>query len=174
MNADHHLDSDTVREKRCPKCAQWLNVRCFSRNKRQADGLQSYCKPCIDSYRTERGYKLSSEAMSRKRQRDRDAYKESPDKWWEQNLIRKYGITAEQYAEMLEGQQGLCAICLRPPGKKRLHVDHCHSSGRVRGLLCDDCNLGIGKLGDDAARVTSAAAYLQHGPGFREMTLIVQ
>jgi hypothetical protein len=152
---------------------QWLDVNCFSKNRRHADGLQTYCKQCSDAYRTGRGYKLSAEAKERKRQRERDAYRECPEKRWEQNLARKYGITAEKYFEMLEAQGGFCAICLRPPGKKRLHVDHCHISGRVRGLLCDDCNLGIGKLGDDPSRVMSAAAYLQHGPRWRGLTLLV-
>ncbi len=62
------------------------------------------------------------------------------------NLWRQYGITLAQYDEMLTRQGGTCAICKKPPKVKRLHVDHCHSTGRVRGLLCGSCNGRLGWL----------------------------
>lgn len=81
------------------------------------------------------------------------------------NLKYKYGLTEACYQELLEKQGGVCAICRRPPeglGRK-LAVDHCHSTGKVRGLLCSACNCGIGMLGDDRARVLAAAEYLKNG-----------
>lgn len=62
----------------------------------------------------------------------------------DQKLRYKYGITVKQYNEMLSDQQGECAICRRPPGKRKLSVDHCHESGRVRALLCAACNRSVG------------------------------
>lgn len=67
-------------------------------------------------------------------------------------LKREFGITAEQYREMYEKQNGLCAICKEPPKAKAgrhakvaaLAVDHCHATGRVRKLLCTNCNLTLG------------------------------
>jgi hypothetical protein len=63
-----------------------------------------------------------------------------------QNLIKRYGITLENYEAMLEAQDGGCYICGNPPNAKRLHVDHCHETGAVRGLLCAGCNRTLGWL----------------------------
>lgn len=75
-------------------------------------------------------------------------------------FIKKYGITLEQYEAMLAEQGGVCAICLKDDTLKRLAVDHCHSLGTVRGLLCQSCNLSIGRMGDDPDQLRRAAAYL--------------
>lgn len=80
------------------------------------------------------------------------------------NLKRLFGITPEQYDRLLAKQSGVCAICGRHPDPsepRRFHVDHCHSTGRVRGILCGQCNSGIGKLKDDPALLERAAAYLR-------------
>lgn len=58
-------------------------------------------------------------------------------------LRSRYGITTEQYDEMLAEQAGVCAICGNPPKKRRLYVDHDHDTGRVRGLLCAHCNSSL-------------------------------
>jgi len=79
---------------------------------------------------------------------------------------RRFGITPEKYAELFKSQNGTCAICKNPEtatrlGKvKALSVDHCHKSGVIRGLLCSDCNTGIGKLKDDISVLQSAIQYL--------------
>ncbi|MGJ5988398.1 endonuclease VII domain-containing protein [Streptomyces acidiscabies] len=74
------------------------------------------------------------------------------------HLKRSYGITEAQRDEMIAGQKGLCVICLKAPA---VHVDHCHETGRVRGVLCFNCNSAIGKLGDDPDAVRRAASYLE-------------
>lgn len=83
---------------------------------------------------------------------------------YRRNLLKRYGLTPEGYEALFEAQDGRCAICRRPdaPTKRgMLHVDHCHDTGRVRGLLCSTCNTGIGHLGDDIERVTLALEYLK-------------
>lgn len=75
-------------------------------------------------------------------------------------LKQRYGITADDYAAMLTRQGAVCAICRRP-GKRRLAVDHCHATGRVRGLLCDNCNQAIGKLKDSPELLARSIAYLE-------------
>jgi hypothetical protein len=66
------------------------------------------------------------------------------------NLKALYGISLPHYEELLRKQHGLCAICARPPrGKRPLDVDHDHESGRVRGLLCGNCNRAIGLLDEN-------------------------
>lgn len=75
--------------------------------------------------------------------------------------LRRYGITAEFYEELLAAQENRCAICKLPPGAdKRLCVDHDHDTGKVRGLLCDACNHGIGKFRESATILESAIEYL--------------
>lgn len=88
----------------------------------------------------------------------------NPDKRLTQRM-RRYGLTAADYHRMLAQQGGGCAICARAdaggrPGA-RFHVDHCHRTGRVRGLLCSNCNTGIGKFADDPGRLERAALYLR-------------
>ncbi|WP_373693328.1 endonuclease VII domain-containing protein [Bradyrhizobium japonicum] len=84
------------------------------------------------------------------------------------DLVRAYGITAEQYAGLLHRQGGRCAMCGTSAagcrGKGRLHVDHCHDKGHVRGLLCHACNTGIGLLKHDIALLDRAKAYLKAEP----------
>jgi hypothetical protein len=81
-------------------------------------------------------------------------------------LKKTYGMTPEQYDALLARQGGRCAICVRNHADSRefrLHVDHDHSTGRVRGLLCGLCNQGIGSLRDDPSLLRIAIAYLlQH------------
>lgn len=72
---------------------------------------------------------------------------------------RKYGITSKDIDRMLIEQLGLCLICENPT--KKFHVDHCHKTGKVRGLLCGGCNIGLGSFRDDVPRLKRAAAYLE-------------
>lgn len=76
-------------------------------------------------------------------------------------LARRYGMTVTEYEALLRAQDGRCAICGLEPTDRNLHVDHCHKTGEVRGLLCTLCNLGIGMLADDAERLRAAADYLE-------------
>lgn len=84
-------------------------------------------------------------------------------------LRQKFGITPEQYRVMLDRQGGVCAVCKRPETRrgnhgqvKHLAVDHDHRTGRIRGLLCHDCNVAIGYLADDPERMRDAMAYLDN------------
>jgi hypothetical protein len=77
--------------------------------------------------------------------------------------LKKLGLSDEQYAQMLRQQEGVCAVCGNPPIgrlKRRLNIDHCHSTGLVRGLLCDPCNQTLGLMKDDPRRLIAAAEYL--------------
>lgn len=85
---------------------------------------------------------------------------------------RKFGISRQEYADLFLKQNGVCAICKQPEtatrlGKvKALSVDHCHTSGKVRGLLCSDCNTGIGKMKESREALLAAIRYLdEHSEG---------
>jgi NMD protein affecting ribosome stability and mRNA decay len=90
---------------------------------------------------------------------------------WPSKLKRKYGITVDDYYRMLAEQSGCCATCgSMTPGNRHykrmgkpemFHVDHCHSTGKVRGLLCNRCNRAIGYLGDNPEIADSISAYLR-------------
>ncbi|MEN8656250.1 endonuclease VII domain-containing protein [Streptomyces sp. 21So2-11] len=82
------------------------------------------------------------------------------------HLRNKFGLTLEDYEAMLVVQDRRCKICLRTAGEadrcfKRLGVDHCHSTGKIRGLLCRSCNAAIGQLQDSPRIIKRAAAYLE-------------
>lgn len=79
----------------------------------------------------------------------------------DKQLKSRYGIGIKVYRRLLHQQMGRCAICTGLPDNKGLLVDHDHSTGDVRGLLCRPCNSGIGMLGDDLARLRSAVSYLE-------------
>jgi recombination endonuclease VII len=76
------------------------------------------------------------------------------------NRTRRYGISGDDYYTLLKRQGGACAICKKKPGRRRLAVDHCHSTHWVRGLLCSKCNTGLGQFDDDVPRMLAAIAYL--------------
>jgi hypothetical protein len=92
--------------------------------------------------------------------------KENPERMSELErksvLNRKYGLSLEEYDEMLKAQNGRCAICERLPKEGQLlHVDHCHRSDKVRALLCFKCNSGLGCYYDNPELLMKAARYLQ-------------
>lgn len=82
------------------------------------------------------------------------------DRVWNARIQRKYGITHAEWKTMMDAQEGKCAIC-KESSDRKLHVDHCHESGRVRQLLCYHCNRGIGEFKDKPALLTAAIAYLK-------------
>lgn len=96
-------------------------------------------------------------------------WRESPEgrEWKHTQGLNKLGIDLPTYADMFRSQGGVCAICAKPERKKRngrivkLAVDHNHSTGAVRGLLCHKCNSGLGAFGDRQDLVAVALAYLR-------------
>ena len=83
---------------------------------------------------------------------------------WRGHLKLFYKISEEQYNELLDEQGGCCAICRRPQDyfRKRFAVDHNHETGKVRGLLCPNCNQALGHMRDDPHLFVRAAMYLKH------------
>ena len=92
----------------------------------------------------------------------------SPRQQSSYKLKANYGLTLEDYEQLLTKQKGVCAICFQPETTmsnagyiKNLSVDHCHTTGKIRGLLCHHCNTGIGKFMDSVERLESAIKYLK-------------
>src|SRR5574337_857434 len=107
--------------------------------------------------------KSSAEYMREWRQKNKERSKELANRWRRENrektrgyhLKAKFGITNDDYDRMLEEQDFVCAIC-GEPSDKTYHVDHCHTSGKVRGLLCNTCNRGLGYFKDNTSFLTNA------------------
>jgi hypothetical protein len=108
------------------------------------------------------------------RQGNRNWIKNNPNKIRIQNL-RKYGLTPEQYDDMRVAQQYRCLICEKheenvPKSKSKtsataLQIDHCHATGKIRGLLCTNCNNMLGKAKDNVGVLKNAIAYLENKNG---------
>jgi hypothetical protein len=87
------------------------------------------------------------------------------------NDLKKYGLTFDQYNQMLDRQNKCCAMCKLPPSaNKRLSIDHCHSTGKVRGLLCSNCNFILGLAKDSPAVLKNGAYYLEKYENYIEET----
>lgn len=91
----------------------------------------------------------------------------NPEKAKSNELKKMFGITLQEYEALFDKQNGLCAICKGKETTKshdgaprRMPVDHCHKTGRIRGLLCTQCNRGLGMFGDERSRLLAAAEYL--------------
>ena len=130
----------------CRRCGETKGVDHFTKDAKRKDGLQSWCRECKAIMLRE--YRASDKGRAAIRKT---------------KLKGLYGIDETAYNEMLAKQGGVCAICgmKETVGGRRLAVDHCHSTGAVRGLLCNACNIGIGKLKDSPELLTKALKYLQ-------------
>jgi hypothetical protein len=108
--------------------------------------------------------------MQAKRQEWSVKNKDRLNEWRRKNWVttnkrlRRRGATEQIYNELYEAQHGSCAICQEPEEKfSWLCIDHDHNSGRIRGLLCPNCNRGIGLLQDSPDLLEKAAKYIQYG-----------
>ena len=103
----------------------------------------------------------------------REWARKNPERAKSITLKKMYGITLAEYDRMLEAQGGVCAVCKRPErargadgAPRQMPVDHCHKTGRVRGLLCTSCNRALGMMEDNVVALQSAIDYLlRHGTG---------
>jgi len=139
--------------KRCTVCEQEVPVELFYKRAASEDNLAYRCKPC-DKLAGQKYRKLNKE-------KDRQSRK------WER-VRRLYGLTEASYLNLWEAQGGKCKVCsqalkegwTKNHDKHRAVVDHCHTTGKVRGLLCTMCNKGVGLLGDNSEGLYKAYEYL--------------
>lgn len=126
--------------------------------------------PCYSEHNREmrQKHKEKREAYDRERGTgwdradSREKYAQTDEQRFKSYIKRQYGLEWDEYQQMVEEQDGNCAICgQKDPDRPRLSIDHDHYSGRVRGLLCFPCNTGIGKLQDNYDLVQRAADYLK-------------
>lgn len=141
--------------KTCPSCRQLKPLSEFHIRKTRGGQPASRCKPC--SREAQRAWRKTQPDYDKRR------YQVVKVETRERHLVRKYGVTLADYDVMLEAQDGKCAICQTTPETQRygvFHVDHCHATGAVRGLLCRGCNNVLGVVNDDPQALARAIAYL--------------
>ena len=127
--------------KKCSKCLEVKDLSNFGKDKYTKHGYSSICKSCITE-------KSSLESTKR-------ANKNS-------KLKLTYGITIEEFDNMMKKQDSKCKICNSDISKKgEANVDHCHTNGYVRGLLCFNCNIGLGMFKDNLSLLKNAIKYLK-------------
>ena len=157
----------TDEERRAVKHANYL--RRYARNKSgilAGNAAYRHAHPEESRRMVREAMKRAREAnpeLARAKDRAKDARPARKRSSRKLHLQKRYGITLEQYATLLLEQGGACGICGRRDNLPNKHfaVDHCHKTGRVRGLLCSRCNSGLGSLGDELERVQKAIAYLR-------------
>ena len=150
---------DTSVFKHCCACKQFKPATEFNRNRSTYDKLQSACRDCGKKHAS--NYAKANREENAARARKWRA--KNKDRSRDHGYKARYRLAYGTYAKMLEAQNGKCAICQTdtPGGKGRFHVDHCHTTGAVRGLLCHNCNVGLGNLRHDPELILSATRYLQ-------------
>jgi hypothetical protein len=123
--------------KKCSKCSESKELTEFHKHGPSKDGHRTICKKCALDYRA---------VVGKVKQ-----------------LKQRYGITIEEYNKIFQKQKGKCAICGKHQAefKVALAVDHNHITNEVRGLLCCNCNMGIGRLQDNVEILNNAISYLK-------------
>ena len=157
----------------CKTCKETKDTSLFYKRASNLDGFTTNCKVC-ENKRTSQWGKKNPERKSLKAKEwvknNPEKIKEinktwadnNPDKVNERWLKQCYGINLLQYGAMLEKQNGVCAICsVKPQLKEKLFVDHCHTTGEIRGLLCRFCNTALGFFKDDTNNLSNAIKYLK-------------
>ena len=126
--------------KTCPRCETTKPIDDFGNDSRRKDKRRVYCRKCNSSAGNPSGELLK-----------------------DRNLRKRYGITLTEYNSMLEEQDYCCAICKvnQKHCDKSLAVDHCHKTDKVRKLLCQHCNIGLGQFRDNIEFLTAAIEYLE-------------
>lgn len=137
-------------QRRCLRCSETKPVSEFYRRPEAASGYRGVCKECMKPMNVKRV---------------KAYYYRHPDRSSAHNYkrpFRAHGITGKEYAAYLEQQGHVCAICktTNPKGRGKWHIDHCHKTGKIRGLLCNLCNLGLGAFRDSPEALVEASKYL--------------
>lgn len=151
-----------IKGKVCSCCKEEKPLIDFGESPAYKGGRRAQCNPCR-AFKQRCYIDRSPEIRESLRRKRKPLAKDSLRR---QKLRVKYGITPEQFDEILTGQGGVCAICGtdRPGGKHNAFcVDHCHETGKVRGILCYLCNVALGRIGDSYESAKRFLDYLRDG-----------
>ncbi len=145
----------------CIKCKKEKPASKFYKSKCTKSGRHSYCIVCHKVWNSNK-YKKDKTKVLTANKRWADA---NPEKRRDIALRYSYGITLEDYDKMFAEQRGVCKICgadqKGSAGQLRLAVDHCHNTGKVRGLLCVSCNTTLGKIETNPSLLNNIRDYME-------------
>lgn len=151
--------------KKCTKCgtdaplSEFYGKNHWCRGCKRAYGIKWRCGNEKNREKIREWQRLNKERINTRRRLKRHCI---PGYATAERVRDKYGLSLAEYRNMLKRSEGLCAICRKPTEK--LCVDHCHSTGKVRELLCRPCNIGLGGFCDSIGALEAAIAYLKrHG-----------
>ena len=156
--------------KTCTKCKVEKSVSEFHKHSGTKDGLSGWCKEC----RKEAHRKDYIKHKTRYQKQRKEYYQKNKKRFAKKWLLDKYNIDEKQLDIALDKRKdGVCAICGKPAEESKnstgdgfaLKVDHNHETGEVRGLLCTQCNLGLGFFNDSIENLILAIGYLDNPPG---------
>lgn len=164
-------------EKTCTKCGEKKSLSAFLKNPGGLHGRRGDCKSCKNRWEREARLADPDGWLLRRRKKHatemRNWYRNNPDKaesLHRSQVLKRHGMDEHVFNAMLFCQSGCCAICgANKPGGRgslgRFHIDHCHSTGKVRGLLCWKCNVMLGNAKDSTQTLNAAIGYLnKHKP----------
>jgi len=136
----------------CPGCKVEKVYSEYHKNRAAKDGLQYHCKDCR---------RIIEKKSPKKLARDRARYHNNKAQYLNSTYLRMYSISLDEYNLLLEKQNNVCAICKGTCSSgRRLAVDHDHVTNEVRGLLCGNCNTGLGNFKDNIDLLSEAQNYL--------------
>ena len=146
--------------KKCSKCNLHKLLNRFTNDKSRPDGLDYWCRSCKN--KLGRKYAKSARGKVLARIRAKRWMKNNPERHKNNVLKRVYGITLEEQKNLFKAQNKCCAICkTKVPSYPGWVTDHCHAQNKVRGILCNRCNLLLGRAKDNVEILFSAARYLK-------------
>lgn len=151
-----------VAARHCPDCKETKPLDAFYRAPKSTlkTRTSSYCKEC--TRKRQRAYGERNAAQISERVKARRQTPEGQRKGRDRDLRRHYGIGLVDLERMVRAQENRCAICSDEfQSDKHTHVDHCHYTSVIRGILCSSCNLMLGHAKDDQRRLLAAAQYLE-------------
>jgi hypothetical protein len=130
--------------KQCRICKETKHFELFPKRKDSKDGFKNLCSDCH-------------------KKECSNWYLKNIDHHENKRLLRVFGISSSQKKYLIEKQSSCCAICKNPLDMaKHTNVDHCHTTGKIRGILCTNCNTGLGKFNDDLTILKLAIHYLEY------------
>jgi hypothetical protein len=121
--------------------------------------VDSYCREC----RKVRNKRWKEDNKERVRKVNQEWYAQNQEHVARRGRANLYGLTHEEALDMFKKQHGSCGICQQPLDFYKAHLDHSHSTGKARGFLCRNCNIGLGHFKDDLDLLDKAMEYLVRG-----------